>query len=79
MKTHTFKNQVRNIKESLRGNTLTVYGYGAKKSFTTLKSFGDYILSIIEDDSSCFINGNEFFIYPKFDMYKAIQEFGTSA
>jgi hypothetical protein len=74
-----FIQQVRNTKESLKGCTLTVFGYGQKRRFDTLKSFGEYILSIIEYDSSCYIDGNEFFIYPKFDMYKAIQEFGTSA
>jgi len=73
-----FKKQVKSIRETLKGQSLTVYGYGKKRNFNTLKSFGEYILSIIEDDSTCYIDDNEFFIYPKLNMLKAIQEFGTT-
>ena len=75
----TFIETVKNTKESLRGNTLTVFGNDQKMQFNTLKSFGGYITSIIKEDSVCYIDGNEFFIYKPVNMLSAIREFGTSA
>lgn len=57
MNSQTFIQTVKKTKESLRGDTLTVYGNGEHREFNTLKSFGAYILSILKEDSVCYIDG----------------------
>lgn len=93
MNSKQFINHLKETKEALRGNVLTVFVENEQKHFTTLKEFGLYVLSVLKEDSYCeVLFTNHFMITDKVTEVKpmteeeyslcignAVQEFGTSA
>jgi len=67
MTTEQFKQYLRDNKSKLKGRRLNVSYNGDKKWFTSLQSFGDYLLSILKPTSYCIISNNYSNAFTVFD------------
>ena len=58
MTTKQFKQHLRDNKDKLRGCSLNVTYKGQKTWFKSLNDFGIYLLTILTEDSYCYINND---------------------